>query len=96
VAYKCLLQRRQVARPGQSFDSSNGSAIRRAGGQDAGRNRPSVHQHGAGAALAFAAGLLGARQPQAVPQRRQQCLSRICFQLVRPVIHYEPDGHVLL
>ena len=59
----------------------------------AGIDAAAIHQNGAGAALAFVAALLGAGQPQTVPQGVKQGHARFDTQMVAFAVDGQRDRH---
>ena len=71
------LQRVQLAVLGESLDRDHLCAVVRDGERQAGVDAAAIEQHGAGAALAVVAALLGAGEPELLAQHVEQGTARI-------------------
>ncbi len=89
MLHEGLLHRMQLAVPGQALDRDDAIAVAGDGQRQAGIHPHAVHQHGAGAALAVVAALLGAGQAEMVAQRIEQGRARIELEFLCLLIHRE-------
>jgi hypothetical protein len=80
----------------KSFDGGDFAPLQRRGQGQAGQHALSVHQHGACAALALIAALLGACQRKAFAQRVEQHDARVDVQRLRHAVDLERDLHDVL
>ncbi len=77
----------------QSFDGTDLRARRLAGRDQAGVDERAVDEHGAGAALAFAAAFLGAGEGEVLAQHVEQPLHRRYVGRPLPAVHLEAQPH---
>src|SRR6185436_14476539 len=84
-----LLQRMQPAAGGEPFDRFDPASLRLDGEHEAGQQRLSVHEHGAGAALPQLAAVLRAGEPEVFAQHLEQRLVIVGEQLDRLVVDGE-------
>ncbi len=83
-----LLQRMQPALGAEAFDGHDLAAAALDAQHQARQHRPAVQQHGAGAALAELAPVLGAAEIQVLTQHLEQRLVRV----ERDVVRFAVDG----
>jgi hypothetical protein len=74
---KRLLDRVQLIALGEAFDRAHRLVLHGGHGREAGRSRTAVDQHRTGPALPFAAAILGAGQPEILPEHFEQRPPRI-------------------
>ena len=86
------LHRMQLVAIGEALDGQDVGAVKADRQRQAGIDAPAVDQHGAGAALAAVAALLGAGEVEPLAQQVEQGDARIDLQLVAVSVDGEGDG----
>ena len=81
----------EPARPGHALDGLDAAALALEAEHEAREHRLAVDEHGAGAALAELAAVLGAGQPEVLAQDLEQRLVRRERDLDRLAVHAEPE-----
>jgi len=95
---KSLLHRMELAVLFEAFDGEDGFSFRIANGKLAGAARRAVQQNSAGAALAFAATVLGSGKAQLFTQREEQSCFGVRFESAAFSVDFGVDWpcHVVL
>jgi hypothetical protein len=82
----------RAIRPGKPLHGGDGAAVSLSGKRQAGQHALAVDMHGAGAALALVATLLGAGQVETITQGVEQRHTRLDLKVVVMSVDVEMDG----